>query len=265
MWIRALWITCLLALSAVPGSAQDAQAVQSAQLDLLRDAVAQDPENEELRRQLAIKLHGANLREEAVVHFEWLAEHDPTRRSLLDLALAYGSVSRLEESEATYAKLLEISPNDPVALHNLANTAYKRGETDKAIELYQKAIAAKPDYLTAHAHLGDALRQAERYKEAYRSYEKVLELEPSDSTEAGIYYDALYQLAALDLQMGAYERAGMFLAELIRVNPEHDKAYYAYGQVLMMLGRVEDAQKAFEAHQRIQAKQKPTSPMAHGD
>jgi len=76
---------------------------------------------------------------------------------------------------------------------------------------------------------------------------------------------ALFRLASLDLQMGAYERAGMLLTELIRANPEHPNAYYALGQVLMQMVKVEEAQKAFATHQQIQAKQEHTSPMAHGD
>lgn len=231
----------------------------------LRAAVAADPDDEDARRKLAMVLFASKFREEAVEQFEWLAEKSPTVRSLLDLALGYSAVSRLEEAEAAYARLLKLSPDHAIALHNLGNIAYKRGETEKAIELYKKAIAAEPGYLLAYAHLGDAYRQAERYQDAYRAYEKVLDLEPKNATELTTYDDALYRLASLDLQMGEYQRAGMLLSELLRANPEHPSGYYAYGQVLMHLGKVEEAQKAFAAHQQIQAKQKHTSPMAHGD
>ena len=245
--------------------AEEVTAPADPRLDAMRAAVTADPENEELRRKLAMALHGAHLRAEAVEQFEWLAKRSPTPRSLLDLALGYSSVSRLQEAEATYAQLLKLSPNDSIALHNLGNIAYKRGETDESIELYKKAIAASPAYLLAYAHLGDAYRQAERYEDAYRAYEKVLDLEPKTSTELTAYDDALYRLASLDIQMGAYERAGMLLSELLRADPEHPNAYYAYGQVLMHLGKIEEAQKAFAAHQEVQAKQKHASPMAHGE
>jgi len=246
-------------------SAQEGKAPADPRLDAMRAAVAADPENEELRRKLAIALHGASLREEAVEQFEWLAKKSPTPRSLLDLALGYSSVSRLDEAEATYAQLLQLSPNHAIALHNMGNIAYKRGETDTSIDLYRKAIAAEPGYLLAHAHLGDAYRQAELFQDAYRAYEKVLELEPKNATELTTYDDALYRLASLDIQMGEYKRAAVLLSELLRANPEHPNAYYAYGQVLMHQGKVEQAQKAFAAHQQVQAKQKHTSPMAHGD
>jgi len=245
--------------------AEEGAAPADPRLDAMRAAVVADPENEELRRKLAITLYEAGLREEAVEHFELLAEKSPTPRALLDLALGYSSLSRVDDAEATYAQLLQLSPNHAIALHNLANMAYRRSELDKSIELYRKAIAAEPGYLLAYAHLGDAYRQAERYKDAYRTYEQVLELEPKNGTELTAYDDALYRMASLDIQMGSYERAGVLLSELLRASPEHPKAYYAYGQVLMHLGKVEEAQKAFAVHQQIQAKQKHTSPMAHGD
>ena len=256
-------IVLVFCVGLLPAAEKSAPAAP--QLDGIRAAVAADPENEQLRRKLAIVLYGSKHLDEAVEQFEWLAEKSPTARSLLDLALAYSAVSRLEESEATYARLLKLSPNHAIALHNLGNIAYKRGETDTSIELYKKSIASDPGYLLAYAHLGDAYRQAERYEDAYRAYEKVLELEPKDTTELSVYDDALYRLASLDLQMGAYERAGMLLSELLRANPEHPNAYYALGQVLMQLGKVAEAQKAFAAHQQIQAKQEHTSPMSHGE
>ena len=235
------------------------------QLDRLRATVAADPDNAEARRSLAIALHSALLREEAVGHFEWLAKRDPTPRSLLDLALSYSSVARIEESAATYERLLALVPNHPIALHNLGNLHYKGGEVERSIEYYRRSITAQPDYLLAHFHLGQALELAEQYREAYRTYEKVLELEPTSAEEMTAYDDALYHLASLDITMGAYQRAGGFLEELLKANPEHPSGYYAYGQVLLQLGRAEDAQRAFEAHARVMAKQKPTSPMAHGE
>ena len=65
--------------------------------------------------------------------------------------------------------------------------------------------------------------------------------------------------------MGAHERAGRFLEQLIRLDPEHDKAYYAYGQVLMHLGKTDEAEKAFAKHVEILSKKRPTSAAAMGE
>ena len=258
------WVALAVALACAGGlSASEPVEPARPTIDELRQALATQPDDPELRRDLALALQSANRLDEAIVQFEWLAKRSPSARSLLELAIAYRSASRLADSEATYKRLLEISPANPVALHNLGSLAFKQGDAEKAIAYYRKALEVKPDYLLAHAHLGDMLRHVERNEEAYREYEKVLELEPTNGTELAAFDDALYRMATLDMQMGAYERAGQLLAELLRANPEHQSAYYALGQVLLHLGRPEEAQKAFEAHQRILARQTPTSPMAH--
>jgi len=248
--------------SSGPADAALPEAVRR-QIETLRDQVARAPEDDELRRRLAIACHGALLREEAVEQFEILARRKPDDpRALLDLALAYGSGARLDDAAATYQRLLVVAPGHPVALHNLGNLAYKRGDATTAIAWYEKAIESKPDYLIAWYHLGDALKLGGRFRDAYRAYESVLEREPRTPEELDAYNDSLYKLASLDLAMGAVDRARSMLEELLRANPEHGSAHYAYGQVLLRLGRSDDARRAFDRHAAIQARKAPTSPMA---
>jgi tetratricopeptide (TPR) repeat protein len=247
-----------------PGTADSALPEATRQeIAALREQVARSPEDDELRRRLAIRCHAALLREESVEQFEILARRKPEdSRALLDLALAYGSAGRMEESAATYERLLKVVPGHAVALHNLGNLALKRGDAPAAVAWYRKAIDSKADYLLAWHHLGDALKLGERFTDAYRAYEKALELEPRTPEELEAYHDSLYKLASLDLAMGAVDRAGAMLEELLRAEPEHGSGYYAYGQVLLRLGRPDDARRAFERHASIQARKTPSSPMA---
>ena len=186
-------------------------------------------------------------------------------RSLLDLALAYNSISRIDDAVATYARLLELTPGNPLALHNLGAIEAKRGEFAKAISFYRQALATDPDYLLAQYHLANALERDGQYKEAYAAFAAVIELEPANATEAALYDDALYRAASLDITMGAHERAAQMLAELLGANPDHESAHYAYGQVLLQLGRIEEAQKEFEEHMRVLSEQHPQSPVAMGN
>lgn len=238
------------------GRSGDARAATSA------DAGDASPEDAAAHRRRAIALHTAGRLDEAVEQFERAAELNPSTRGLLDLALAYGSVSRNVEAETTYRRLLESEPGHAIALHNLGNIAVKRGQLDQAIELYHKAIRARPGYLLALSHLADALKQAGRLREAYQTFARVLELEPSTAVEAKAFNDALYQMASLDITMGAHERAERLLSELLQSDPEHESAHYARGHVLTMLGRPEEAQREFEAHMQLLEAREPTGPVA---
>lgn len=228
-------------------------AAESAESTLspLREAVKKNPQSVDDRRRLARALHDLNFKEASVEQFEALLEIDPSARTLLEMGIAYTAAARFDDAIKTYDRLLEIKPEDPITLHNLGSIAHRRDDYETAIQFFQRAIAAQPDYLRAHRRLGDALKAAERYRDAYRAYEGVLQLEPRNPAEAEQFVDSMYELASLDLMMGAYQRAGQFLTEVLRVSPEHPNAYYAYGQVLLQLNQPELAQQALDRHAQL--------------
>jgi tetratricopeptide (TPR) repeat protein len=219
-------------------------------------AVERSPADVAARRELAIALFEANRKSEALPHFEKLVRLDPSARHLLDLALCYGALSRTDEAESTYHRILEREPRHAIAMHNLGNLALQRGETQQSIEWYRRAIEVDPRYLLATLHLGQALKRAGNYRQAYETLENVLRIDLEHPTPADVvaYDDALYELALLDVEMGAYERAAGFLETLIEANPDYPNAHYSYGRVLTMLGRTKEAQRAFQTHQEQQAR-----------
>ncbi len=234
-------------------------------IDPLRREVESDPSNAQKQHTLGRALYEANFKEQAIVHLERAAELNPSVRMLLDLAVGYGGAARLDDAKRAYERLLKLSPGFSIALHNLGVLAHRRGEFDEAVGYFNRAFEKESNYLLARLHLGDSLKASGRLQDAYRTYEQVLGLEPSNSQEASGYVDALYKLASLDLKMGAYERAGKFLTELIQMAPNHNKAHYAYGQVLLYMGDPEEAQKAFDKHVQILAAEEPKSPVAMGN
>ncbi len=236
-----------------------------ARMRQLRENAERNPADLQAQRRFAIALHETRRRQEALPYFEKIARADPTDRHLLDLALAYSSTSRLAESEQVYRQLLDKDPDHAIALHNLGNIFVSQADHPKAIDSYRKAIAARPGYISAHFNLADALRLNEKYREAYKQYGKVLGLEPETSGELEIYDNALYEMAKLDLAMGATRRAADMLAALIGENPEHPNAHYAYGRALLLLGRPDDAEREFDIHMTIQAQIEPTGPVATRD
>jgi tetratricopeptide (TPR) repeat protein len=227
-----------------------------------RAAAEAYPESYAARRDYALALYRAGQRAEAIAEFERNAEINPGAPAFLDLALAYASADRNLDAERTYARLLEVAPDHPLALMSLASGAFDRGNTDKAIELFRRAIAAQPDFILAHSRLADALRYAERDDAAYAEYVAVLKLKPANGREQEAYEGALYRVATMDLGRGDLEQAEKRLVELIRARPEHDSAHYAYGQLLLQLGRTEEAQRELEIHMKIEAAQEPTGPVA---
>jgi tetratricopeptide (TPR) repeat protein len=212
-----------------------------------------------------VALYRLKQREEVLELFRDAAERSPGVTTYLDLALAYSNQGLWPEAEATYEKLLAIEPDHAIATHNLGIIAFNRGDTDRAIEQYARALELDPDYLLAHASLANALKRKGQYREAYEMFGRVIELEPTTPAELVVFDDALYNMASLDITMGAFPRAAEMLQELLRHNPGHPAAHYALGQALLQLGRPEEAHSHFSAHMQIIARTKTDSAIATGN
>jgi tetratricopeptide (TPR) repeat protein len=220
-------------------------------LEAMFAAVERDPSDLEAHHRLAIALHRVGRRDEAIGHFEAIVQLEPNAQHLLELGVAYASVSRTEDAEAVLRQALELTPDDPTIFHHLGNLSRRRGDTAGAIELYGQALEINPAYIMARFHLAETQRQAQQFREAYRSYEQVLSHEPATELELQTVNEALFHLGSLDLQMGATERAVEFFETLVSRAPDHPEAHRALGEALMRLGRNEEAQAEFEAHRRL--------------
>ena len=220
------------------------------------------PNDVDALRLFARRLHASGLREDSLFFFRRVVELQSDVESLIDIGLALGSLGRLDQAEQAYQQALAGSPNNPLIFHNLGNLAYQKGQYALATQYYNQAVTQRPDYLLAWYHLGDAFRMGEQFHDAYRCYEQVLNLEARDQNELDAIDDSLYRLGALDLQMGATERARTFLAELVEINPDHPRAHYALGQALLQLNRIAEAEEQLLIHQKLLDTRPFTTPAA---
>jgi tetratricopeptide (TPR) repeat protein len=241
------------------------EAIPEVDLARFQAEVDRNPDNPDAHRSLAISLFKAGRRDEAIGHFEKAAELSGSVDALMDLADAYGFASRLVDAEATYRRVLEKDPDHVSAITNLANVTFMGGKMDESLALYDRAIELDPTYLTAYYHKAVALKTMKRFKEAYQSFGRVMDLEPTNTEELAAFDNSLYEMASLDIAMGAHERAEEMLKLLLEANPEHPKAHYQYAQLLLRQGRVAEAQAHIEKHMEINAKLKPTGVVATGN
>ncbi len=96
----------------------------------------------------------------------------------LSLAMQHQSAGRIGEAERIYRQILEVEPNQPVALHLLGVIAHMAGQSDIAIQLIRTAINHAPEYLSAHGNLGKAFLELGRFDEAIVSYGKTIAINP---------------------------------------------------------------------------------------
>jgi tetratricopeptide (TPR) repeat protein len=220
-------------------------------LPRLYEAVRLSPDDVEARHALAVALHQSGRSNEALEHFEKIAELQPEALRFVELGAIYVAVSKADEARAAFERALESSPGHPIALHHLGNLAEARGDMSEAISLYRQAVENDPSYMIAHFHLAEALRNSGQLEAAYRSYEAVVRLEPTCLPDLETFDAALFQLGSLDLQMGASERAVEFLTLLVESVPDHPRAHLLLARALRRLGREEEARREMEIHEGL--------------
>ena len=164
-----------------------------------------------------------------------------------------------------------------VAHNNMGNVYRLRGEHEKAIAEYEKAIAIRP-HSKIFANLGATYRRMHRYTDAQKMYDEALRQNP-DNAEVhvglGLVYVELGQtdaareayekaialrsdleeahvnLGALAMQEGKFDEAIGHYRNALDANPYFFHASYNLGVALQEQGKIEDAIAAYERAIRL--------------
>ena len=114
---------------------------------------------------------------------------------------------RYEEAILWLRKALVFNPMDGAAYNDIALCRIELGETDDALELFNKGIAVEPDYATIHHNKGWFLSKLGRHEEAMESLRRALEIEPDRAVTYENLANAFERLGLFDEALAAYRKA----------------------------------------------------------
>src|SRR5262249_32862188 len=100
---------------------------------------------------------------------------------LMTLGSTYSSNQKegVNERLRWYQAAVAAAPGNPAALNNLGGALDAKGQVDKAIACYQKAIGLDPKLAQAHNNLGAILCDAKRdYDGAIACFKQAIALDP---------------------------------------------------------------------------------------
>jgi Tfp pilus assembly protein PilF len=135
-------------------------------------------------------------------------------------------------------RALQLDPNSARALH-IRGLTYKRlGRQGEAIDCFQRAISAAPDFSDPYVSLGNVLADKQLPSEAERCYRRALELQPR-SPELWCNLGNLFQdHRRFGVAAACYWRA-------LECEPKFADAYYSLGLVLKAQGHLQEAASCF--------------------
>lgn len=254
-----------------------------------RAALEVNPKSAGAELGLAHALAAQSKLADAAPHFRQAAQIDPTYRNwLIELAGLYEKNQQIPEAIA----ILREFPDNPGAQEHLgelmlrgkqyadaipslehayakdptaANAAalafaYQANhQTDKALPLFEKAVAGKPGDFDLHMMCGRALQESKQFPAAARQFNEAVKIKPNDMRAWSNFGAALYLAGDLEPSLAAFDHAralgentagnwflrAIILDKLRQLKP----ALEAYRQFLSMSHGENDNQE-FQARQR---------------
>ncbi|MDD4953163.1 MAG: tetratricopeptide repeat protein, partial [Desulfovibrionaceae bacterium] len=102
--------------------------------------------------------------------------------AILALGLrAFIQLDSWRDTEALYARILEIHPKDAFALNNYGNALRAQGRTGEAAKMFEAAARNRPGYALALYNLGLTLQDLGRTYEAEAAYDQALNVQPNNA------------------------------------------------------------------------------------
>lgn len=187
------------------------------------------------------------------VGFGWVCKKNTGAAAALALicALALGAltvrqVSVWKDSVSLWSHEVAVYPDEaPIGWSNLGLAYKDRGEIDKAVANYEKAIEADPGYADAYGNRGVAYLKMGRIGDALEDLSRAIRLNPESAELYG-------NRGVAFINAGDYEMAVEDLTESIRLSPSTaSKGYFnrgiAYKALGMNMEAVSDFTRTIEA------------------
>lgn len=160
--------------------------------ETLRRAVEVAPENAGAHNLLGLARLRAGDASGAVPYFERALALEPTlANAIYNLALALRDLGRMERSRATmdrFAVLNEQQETDEIAENRSTEVAivngrglyyYRRGESERAREIFERALELSPEDGLVHFNLGLAHAALDNHVQAAAAFERAIEINPT--------------------------------------------------------------------------------------
>jgi len=141
------------------------------------------------------------------------------------------------DAETLWAETIRRNPEAWIAWNNLGQIVSARGESERAIELYRRALALNERYEMAHYNLGSALADQGRLEEALPHLERAVEIEPG-------FADAHNNLGNALGRRGDYAAAIAHYRAALAIDERMAKVHYNLGVALRAQGELAAARDA---------------------
>ncbi|MBN2316228.1 MAG: tetratricopeptide repeat protein [Sedimentisphaerales bacterium] len=148
--------------------------------------------------------------------------------------VVYKSRGEYDRAILEYNKAIEIDPGSTKAYHNRGNAYQEKSEYDRAIRDYTMAIEIDPNYAIAYTGRGNVFNAKGEYVRAIEDYTKAIQFDPK-------FVEAYNNRGITYAYNGEYDRAILDFTKVIEIDPKYTDAYINRGCVYENKGKYDRA------------------------
>ena len=161
-----------------------------------------------------------NQHKEAIEEFLEAIKQMPKNSDLYEeLGSEYRKSSELDLAQQAYSKELELSPNNPVAMYNLAKIDIETNRSEDGLQLLQRVVSTYKDFPATYFYLGLGEFDVGKSKEALAALEKARGMHPEPELAPRVEYE----LSRVYRKLGRIEDSNRAIHEYTRLKAQNAK------------------------------------------
>ena len=224
------------------------------QKDVLDKLVAAYPNDERAHFTLGGYYFGQQDYSQAITHYKKATELNPTYSTAFNiLGYAYRQNEQYADAETAFKKYIELIPNDPNPYDSYAELLLKTGRFDEAIVQYNKALAIEPNFINSYFGIAAALTYKGKATDAAAELQKITDKARNDGERRTALFGQMVVAAdsgKLDQALAEVEKQ-YALGQKTNDTPAMAGDLQLKGNILLEMGRYDEAKKAYEEALRI--------------
>lgn len=224
------------------------------QKEILDKLVAAYPNDERAHFTLGGYYFGQQEYAQAISHYKKATELAPTYSTAFNiLGYAYRQNEQYADAETAFKKYIELIPNDPNPYDSYAELLLKMGRFDEAIVQYNKALAIEPNFINSYFGIAAALTYKGKAADAAAELQKITDKARTDGERRTALFGQMVVAAdtgKLDQALAEVEKQ-YALGQKTNDVPAMAGDLQLKGNILLEMGRYDDAKKAYEEALRI--------------
>ena len=226
-----------------------ANANPTKQKEILEKLVAAYPNDERAHFNLGGYYFGQQDYTQAIHHYKKATEIAPDYSTAFNiLGYAYRQNEAYSDAENAFKKYIELIPNDPNPYDSYAELLLKMGRFDEAITQYNKALAIDANFINSHFGIAAALAYQGKASDAQAELQKITNKARSDGERRTALFGQMVVAAdtgKLDQALSEVDKQ-YELGQKTNDIPAMAGDLQLKGNVLLEMGRYDDARKAYE-------------------